>query len=550
MTTSNDLIFKNGDTIGSTEAESDDEFLADCFVKIDGIDQILNLDSPQRIIEGRTGVGKSALIEHIAKKRTNSIRIKPADLSLEYIANSSVILFFENAGISLERFYKALWQHIIVLSLIRKKFEGGPEARPLMKLMNLINSTTNGGPNKKKALKYLEAREGNFFSTSQEQITEIIKNMEKSISLRFGTDIFKTDLNHKNSTQIKKEIKQKALPRIVSEGLLAELNEMTMFLSDHIFKSEDEPYFVLIDALDDDWADDKIKYKLIKALIECVKSLRGFSNLKVVLALRSDLLERVFRETTRAGFQRDKYDALTLKVKWTEDQLIELIERRVDKLCSRKYTKQIVRLAEIFTNQKIKGKDPAKYIISKTSARPREAIRFVNIMIDGAIGKVRIDDGIVKAAEHKYSKGCLQSLDEEWREYNINTKYYLEFMRGRKSPFSIDKIDYEDIEQLITTQEMFENCEDDPIMKQYFEASNPNVTSKKKITLDKTKKEIFCYLYRIGALGVKTDPNVSRQWSHLDDPVILTNELRDGATVAIQRSLFSALNISEDRKKK
>lgn len=542
------LVFKNGDSIGSTEAESDNEFLNDCFVEIDGIDQIVNLSSPISLITGRTGVGKSAILEKVAKKKDNSIIIKPADLSLEYISNSSVILFFENASIPLERFYKALWQHIIILSLIRKKFAKDHIERPFTKLKNMINSITNSDPNKTKALKYLENWEGKFFSTSQENITEIIENIEKSLSTQFGTDIFSIDLSHRDNTQIKKELQQKALPKIVNDGHLSELNETTKILSNHVFKNEEVPYFVLIDSLDDDWADDKIKYKLIKALIECVKNLRGFANLKVILALRIDLLERVFRETTRAGFQRDKYDALTLKVRWTEEQLLELIERRVDKLCSKKYTKQSVRLAEIFTDGKIRGKNPGKYIISNTSSRPREAIRFVNFMIEGAVGKRRIDDGVVKAAEHKYSKGCVQSLWEEWHEYNANTKHYIEFLRERKSPFSIKKIPNEQIETLLLSQIMYQNYEFDPIMKKYFESSSSAVSSKKNISLDKAKKEIFCYLYRIGAVGIKTAPNIPRQWSHIDDPVIELNELREKATAEVQRSLFSALNIKEDKR--
>src|SRR5260370_35073153 len=54
---------------------------------------------------------------------------------------------------------------------------------------------------------------------------------------------------------------------------------------------------ILIDKLDEHWVDVSIRFKLIRSLIESLKSFRRISNLKILVALRSDVLERGVQET-------------------------------------------------------------------------------------------------------------------------------------------------------------------------------------------------------------------------------------------------------------
>ena len=55
-------------------------------------------------------------------------------------------------------------------------------------------------------------------------------------------------------------------------------------------------------------ADDGLKYKLIRALIETIKSFRQVRSVKIVVSLRLDLLQRVISETRDSGFQSEKYE--------------------------------------------------------------------------------------------------------------------------------------------------------------------------------------------------------------------------------------------------
>src|SRR5262245_48996766 len=116
------FVFRKNDSIGEAAAEDEREILEECFVDTGDIGVLLNCRDSIGVIVGRTGAGKSALIEMIGRKAENVVRISPQQLSLNYIANSNVIQFFEELGLSLAPFYILLWKHFLVVELLRAKY--------------------------------------------------------------------------------------------------------------------------------------------------------------------------------------------------------------------------------------------------------------------------------------------------------------------------------------------------------------------------------------------------------------------------------------------
>jgi hypothetical protein len=70
-------------------------------------------------------------------------------------------------------------------------------------------------------------------------------------------------------------------------------------------------------------------------------------NVKIIVVIREDLLERVFRYTRSAGYQEEKYKSLYLSLAWKEDDLIELLDKRVQQLVREQYTKKEVTISDI-----------------------------------------------------------------------------------------------------------------------------------------------------------------------------------------------------------
>lgn len=63
----NPVLLAKGMNIGSISAETDDDFLFDCFVHNPAVELASRIQSPGMVLSGRTGSGKTAIIRHIER---------------------------------------------------------------------------------------------------------------------------------------------------------------------------------------------------------------------------------------------------------------------------------------------------------------------------------------------------------------------------------------------------------------------------------------------------------------------------------------------------
>lgn len=66
-------------SIGSNAAESDDAFLVPCFVHYPPVAQCKDVHSSGMILLGRTGAGKTAIIQHIQNSVDKTSVIDPSE---------------------------------------------------------------------------------------------------------------------------------------------------------------------------------------------------------------------------------------------------------------------------------------------------------------------------------------------------------------------------------------------------------------------------------------------------------------------------------------
>lgn len=121
--------FRKGASIGELDAESDDAYLNTCFVDTGDYQILSDPANSHRIIVGRTGAGKSALIRQLTHNEENVIEIAPENLSLNYISNSDLISTLEKSGVKLDLFYTLLWKHVFATELLKRKFNLASEER-------------------------------------------------------------------------------------------------------------------------------------------------------------------------------------------------------------------------------------------------------------------------------------------------------------------------------------------------------------------------------------------------------------------------------------
>jgi len=116
------FIFRPLDTIGAAAAEEDIEFLKDCFVEQGYLEVLKDGKDTRRILLGRTGSGKTALLSKLLETEERCIEIKPESLALAYVSNSTIIQFVSELGVDLDIFFKLLWRHVFTVELLKQHF--------------------------------------------------------------------------------------------------------------------------------------------------------------------------------------------------------------------------------------------------------------------------------------------------------------------------------------------------------------------------------------------------------------------------------------------
>lgn len=95
-------------SIGTGNAESDDDLLFECFVTYPPVDEALKVGSAGMILAGRTGSGKTAIIRYVQQQQTHTSEIDPAEMSMSYVANSDALRFLHVIGADLPSIPSAL----------------------------------------------------------------------------------------------------------------------------------------------------------------------------------------------------------------------------------------------------------------------------------------------------------------------------------------------------------------------------------------------------------------------------------------------------------
>ncbi len=442
--------FRRNSHIGAMDAESDSKYLKECFFRTGDLTALQDCSESKRIVVGRVGAGKSALLGRLLEENTNAIEVKAEELSLNWISNSDIIQFFEKAGVKLDLFYQLLWKHVFVVELLKRRYritERDPKS-----FLAQFHDLFKRDPAKHRAIQYLEQWGDKFWLDTELRVKEFATKLEQKLSTSIDAKYGAITLNATGAKNLSDEIRGEIVHKaqsIVNVNQVRELSEIINFLADNVFSDPLNRYYVVIDRLDDAWVDDRIRYKLIRALIETVKAFVRVRSVKIVLALREDLLRIVFDQTRDAGFQEEKYESLFLRLRWKPAQLRELLDLRIGMLVREQYTTKKVTFNDVFRGE-VRGESAFDYVVGRTLYRPRDVIAFVNCCIELCENKEYIPPLAVQDAEKKYSDGRLRSLADEWRNHYPDLAAYAELIRGRPASFKFTDITEEQFQQFMT----------------------------------------------------------------------------------------------------
>jgi hypothetical protein len=534
------FVFRKHDNVGSAAAEHDSQFLDDCFVDIGDIKCLLDRGNPKRIIVGRTGAGKTALLYRLTHSNNHVIQLSPHDLSLNFIATNKVIAFFEEAGVNLSPFYVLLWKHLLVVELIKEKYQIKDEVSYKNFMRSIASIVCKKDRNKELALDYFGTWGTKFWQTTEQRIHELTQRVESNLSAGVNGKLAGVTFNAEGAKQLsleqRSEVKEHGMDA-VSKVQIRELENMLTVLDENIFNDDKNPYYVTIDMLDEDWADDRIRFKLIRSLIDVVNRFKRLSNVKIILAIRNDLLYKVIHLGTVSGFQEEKFKALYLNLKWEKDELKKIVESRINKLIKRHYTKGDISFKEVFPAQ-INGKETFDYMLERTFFRPRDIIVFVNECLELCAGRPKISASIIKEAESNYSSERLQSLSNEWNTILPDLMYTSQLLFSLNDHFKVSLITQvfleTKFEEIVIS--LYEDSED-PITKILF-----SMYAAKNANFESVRNYILREFYAVGLISIKTGPTASISWTRLNNPPRLNaGQIKPSSTVYIHPMFYRAL---------
>lgn len=527
--------------IGDLEAETDTELLQDCFVDNGTLETLMNVSTPESIVVGRTGSGKSALLIEIERRGYRSRLLDPHDISMRFLESSDIIQFFEALGINLDLFYRLLWRHLIVVELLKLRYDLRDEADGKGLISRLLRIVERD-PVKKEALSYFRGWGDRFWLETDEHLKEVTKKLSNDLRAGIGGELGNVDISLKGARSLTSEEKSEVVnraTRVVSQIQIKKLGYILELLQESIFDDPQKRYYILIDKLDEEWASTETRYKFIRALIEEIKTFRRVKSVKIIVAMRRDLIDIVFDKTRGSGFQQEKYESYIMPVLWNRDDLEKLVKVRINEVFKRQYTKDDVTFQDVFPLHKKGGAQSAMdYIIGRTLLRPRDVMQFINECFTAAYEKRRVTWRVLTSAESIYSERRLKSLFEEWADIYPSLEKSVELLRDLPQVFTRSTISGNPLAQI--TSDLLDESNSDPCVqavKLYCEPGASGTTEADVVT------EFLACFYKIGAIGVKISKTESYMWSDYDHATLSKSEAKRVNQIKVHRMLHRALGI-------
>lgn len=501
--------FRRNDSVGTADAESDDKYLSDCFVETGDLEVLRDCSDPKRLIVGRTGAGKSALLRRLKEVERNVIELSPQNLSLSYIANSDVINFFENAGVNLDLFYQLLWKHVLAVELLKHKFKLNDETQK-QSFFSALFTTAKKDRSKEQGIDYLKEWGEKFWNETEYRVKELTTKVETDLHASLAGELTGIKLDAGGGRKLTEEQRKEVIQRgrkVVNDIQIKQLADVIRLLSEDVFDDPQDAYFITIDGIDEIWVEDNLRYKLIRALIETVKSFQKIRSVKIVVAIRFDLLQRVIAATRDAGFQEEKYASMYLKLRWSRGQIEDLLDKRINKLVREQYTTRSVKLKELFPREigKISFLD---YLLERTFFRPRDAILFVNGCLEQAENRNAVTMQMVTDAEGEYSSKRLNALQEEWGATYPHLMTYTKILQQMPIKFKFSAVSAASVQELFYS----DFCEDIESEDPVFKAARDHIMNDKG-TLHGFLLIMFDIFYTVGLIGIKPDATSGTFWS-------------------------------------
>lgn len=540
------FTFQPGFSIGAIDAEHD-PLLEECFIATACYNQIINIKDPHCGIIGRSGTGKTAILHLLNKNLPIVTEIRPDALAFQFLNNSEMIKSLREHDIAIDYFYKLLWRHVFVVEILKAGFPDETQrSGKIRQAITRIKKSFVTDKERTRAIKYFDAWGGTILQAPQERVIHIHNELEKRLRVKLGTGPWSKILAPEATitADIGTKREESEQVKIVREEIdkiqIQELNTVKQYLNTDIFTNPKKPIFVLIDDLDRFWTEEPLVYDLIRALMLEIYDWADVKNVKIVYVLRDNILEKIESEFSTRSYQREKIDDQRIRLKWTNIELTNLIERRLKVIAEREKYKY-VSLNDILPSKaggQVSGKE---YIFNRSLDRPRDIMDFINKAAAESVLQTSISWKNLYAAEETYSQGRLKSLVDEWNENCPGINLIANLLRGGPQHFPAKWFTEDDLERLFSDPKLPNEGWLSKCRHNFLDLYQKNKTT----AISLCNNELLKIMYEIGLVGVKVPTSGLIKYAHKGQPLLNDSDLENDLEIAIHPAYHKTLNLKQ-----
>ena len=479
----------------NTSAERE-ENLANYYVDNPYFQSAVDSKSKKAFFVGRTGIGKTAILESVRRQTSfqqNIISIDPEDFAFKIMEGSEVLRQLTSHQINLDLFYKTMWKYIFVTEIL-KEIYGNRKKNWLEQQMLKWNSDSNAIRAYKFLLDNDELDAGLSFN---KKIERIVNKLEKTI-IEAKIDLKPLTIGYKKSTDTNKKI-HNALQKFEFNDI--NINYFIKHLDKFILNNRN--FVIIVDDLDKNWIQNKIGINFTRCLFETMFEINNSKHLRLLVSLRTNLFDQLQFN------QREKYTPYINHVFWNDNQIKEIVEKRFKEI-------DITNGSDIWKHifpdnipvDNKKSFETFQYLLSRSNMRPRDILLFISYAIGNSIGKNHITKDTILKSEESYSKDRLNALKDEWNNPYLDIGKIFNYFR--RCPHKLQKDEFNAIIDNISVAAL--EKEEAKKLDNWSWMIEGSYVNKDSYNSEKLKQ----LLYKIGFIGVKEAPSSSIQYIHKD----------------------------------
>jgi len=224
---------------------------------------------------------------------------------------------------------------------------------------------------------------------------------------------------------------------------------------DKIATNKNWNYILLIDKIDEAWeGDDKSVIFLMGLMHACVDATSTVECFRPLMFLRENIFERV-RQIDTEFARIDPTGVVSMD--WTQEQLLELVERRLNLPFTTKIPLRGPTWDYFF--EEIEGKSSRTMVFNYCQERPRDVLIYCSSALEVAKSRrhsrVQIED--LQTARRQFSEQSLKELGDEYAENFPQISLVLSRFYGLGKEFTLSGI-RAFIQKLLVDTEVAESC--------------------------------------------------------------------------------------------